>query len=331
MKHRLSLVLFVCGILGCNGQEHFGTENLVLKKTIEMPGISGRIDHIAINLKDNILYVAALGNNSVEVIDLSRGSLLHSIEGLDEPQGVAYVPETNELVVANGGNGKCIFYNTSGYQQVATVDLGSDADNVRYNPVDGKIFVGYGNGGIAVIDAITHKELSKVELSAHPESFQIDQKNNLLFVNLPDNNSIARIDLKNLRFINTWKTDNMSANFPMALDTAGNTVIIGYRRPAMLVCYDALTGKEKSRTDLISDVDDLFYYPAKQEIIASGGGGAVNVFKKENDGSYKKIANIPTRSGARTSLLIPSLQTLILAERASGSKTAALAVYKIED
>ena len=329
MKHRLSLILFVCGLISCNGQEQFGTENLALEKTIEMPGVAGRIDHMSINLKDNIVYVAALGNNSVEVIDLNRGSLLHSIKGLDEPQGVAYVPETNELVVANGGNGKCIFYNASDYQQVTTIDLGGDADNVRYDPVDGKIFVGYGNGGIAVIDAVTHQQINKVELPAHPESFQIDQKNNLLLVNLPDNNSIAIIDLKSLQLMNTWKINNLGGNFPMALDPAGNTVIIGYRRPAMLVCYDAITGKEINRADLISDVDDVFYYPANKEIFASGGGGAINIFKKANDGSYKKIANIPTRNGARTSLLTPSLQTLILAERASGSKAAALAVYKI--
>lgn len=79
---------------------------------------------------------------------------------------------------------------------------------------------------------------------------------------------------------------------------------------------------------LVNDVDDVFYYQTKQEVLASGGGGPISIYK-ENNNIFKQIANIPTRSGARTSLLIPSLNTYILAEGANGGKDAAIAVYKI--
>ena len=115
----------------------------------------------------------------------------------------------------------------------------------------------------------------------------------------------------------------------MALDTANNLVIIGYRHPSVLVTYDAKTGKEISRADLVSDTDDVFYYETKQEVLASGGGGSINIYKKDNN-AFKQIANIPTRSGARTSLLIPSLNTYILAERANGGKAAAIVIYKTD-
>jgi len=314
----------------CKGQTNFGTDKLKLEKVIEMPGVSGRIDHMAINLKEQKIYVAALGNNSIEVIDLRKGTIEHSIKELDEPQGVAYIPEHNEIAVANGSNGNCVFYNAANYAIITTLHLAGDADNVRYNAATGKIYIGYGNGGIAVIDAANHKQLADVKLPVHPESFQIDQRNSLLFVNLPDANSIAVIDIKDLKVINTWKTNSLKANFPMTLDIANNHVIIGYRHPSVLVTYDNKTGKEINRTDLVSDVDDVFYYEAGKEVYASGGGGAINIFKKDN-GSLKKISNISTRSGARTSLLIPSLQLFILAERANSGKGAALAVYKIND
>jgi hypothetical protein len=331
MKFKILYLFFMYSFIGCKGQDTFGTDHLKLIKTIAMPGVNGRIDHMAINVKDQVLYVAALGNNSVEIIDLKNGVVVHSITALDEPQGIAYIPDHNEIVVANGGNGNVIFYNASTYAVKTTIHLAGDADNVRYNASVGKIYVGYGEGGIAVIDVATHKQIEDVKLSAHPESFQLDLKNERLFVNLPDAKSIAVIDLSNMKLIDTWKTNKLDANFPMALDTTGNSIMIGYRHPAAMITYDAATGKELNRTDLISDIDDIFYYDAKQLVFASGGGGAINIFKKDNTGTYKKLANVPVRSGARTSLLVPSMHIYALAERANGSKQADVLIYTIND
>lgn len=328
---QITLIFLLPGLICCNGQKPFGLEHLTLEKQVEMPGVTGRIDHMAINLRNNIIYVAALGNNTVEVVDLNKGSLIYSIKGLDEPQGICYIPGLNEIVIANGGNGQCTFYNASTYSVISTIDLGSDADNVRYDDRSNIVYVGYGNGGIAAIDAATHKKIDEVKLPAHPESFQLDLKRHLLIVNLPDDNSIVVIDLQNLKVTDTWKTKSLRANFPMALDTSRGSVIIGFRHPATLVSYNAVTGREQSRTELIGDVDDLFFDEKEQEVFASGGDGFVDIFKKENDHSFKKISSIPTRSGARTSLFIPSLQKLILAERSSGGKTAAIAIYKFND
>jgi DNA-binding beta-propeller fold protein YncE len=328
MKRIRFLLMVLMSVTGCRAQEDFGTQYLKLEKVIEMPGVNGRIDHLAVNLKENKIFVAALGNNSVEVIDLIKGAVVHSIKGLDEPQGVAFIPERNEIVVTNGGNGKCIFFKASDYTKTATLDLPGDADNIRYTPFNGRIYIGYGDGGIAIIDAGTHKQIADVKLTAHPESFQVDGKNNLLFVNLPGIKSISVIDIINFKVVSTWKAGNLNANFPMALDTAYDQVLIGYRHPSVVVSYDIKTGKEVNRAELVNDVDDLFYDEMTNQVISSGGGGSINIFKKSK-GTYKKIAKISTRSGARTSLLIPSLRLFILAERANGGKKAAIAVYKI--
>jgi DNA-binding beta-propeller fold protein YncE len=329
MKSIITSLVCVCCLTACKGQAEFGAELLKLEKLIEMPGVRGRVDHMEINLKKQVLYVAALGNNSVEVIDVQKGATIHSIKGLDEPQGVVYIPERDEIVIANGGNGNCVFYNAESYAVITSLHLAGDADNVRYNAADGKIYVGYGNGGIAVIDARSHKLTGDVKLPAHPESFQLDQKNNLLYVNLPDANSIAVINLNEMKIIHTWKTNGLSANFPMALDNANHRVIVGYRHPAVLVSYDANSGKQVSRNDMVSDVDDVFYDASKQLVYTSGGGGAINIFKNDAGNTYKRVAQIPTRSGARTSFLIPALHRYILAERATGGKEAAIEVYKI--
>ncbi len=331
MKSIITGLFCICFLTACKGQTQFGQDKLKVEKVIEMPGVTGRIDHMAFNLKDNTLYVAALGNNTVQAIDLNTGTIGRSIKGVDEPQGLSYIPEQNEIAVASGSTGDCIFYNATTFQKVASVHLAGDADNIRYDAIDRKMYVGYGKGGMAMIDPATHKQIGDVKLPAHPESFQLDKKNNRLYVNLPDDHSIAVIDLKSFKVVDTWKINKLRANFPMTLDTATNHVIVGFRHPAVLVVYDGKTGNEITRNDLVDDVDDVFCDAAKQLVLASGGGGFINIFQKASGSTYKLVANIASRDGARTSFLVPSLRTFFVAERATGGKNAAIVVYKINN
>lgn len=326
MRYKFLQIIFITfTFISCKGQKPFGENYLQLNKVIPLPNVIGRIDHLDINLKDQVIYVAALGNNSVEVVDLKNGKDIHSITALDEPQGVCYIPQTHEILIANGGNGDCYFYNST-YTKIATVHLSSDADDVRYDSANSKIYVGYGEGGIAVIDANSHKQIGDIKLPAHPEGFQIDNIANLILVNVPNKNMIAVIDLIQLKLINKWIRNSPTANFPIAIDTASHYALIGYRHPAKMVVLDTKTGKELSSNDMVSDVDDLYFDNDKKRVYVSGGGGYINIFQKKAL-NVEQIANIPTRNGARTSLFIPQLKIFVLAERAESNSSAQLRVY----
>ena len=322
----ISFALCNC-FLGCKGQPVFGTDYLKPDKVISMPEVKGRIDHIDVNVKDKVVYIAALGNNTVEVVDIQNGKVIHSIKGLDEPQGVGYIPQTNEIFVANGGNGDCYFYSAATFEKTATIHLSSDADDVRYDSTTKSIYVGYGNGGIAIINAITHQQTGDVKLPAHPEGFQLDKAANILLVNLPGKNMIGVIDLVQLKLIDKWIRNSPTANFPMAVDTINHYAFIGYRHPAKLIVLNSKTGKEISNYSMVNDVDDLFFDEATKRIYVSGGGGFINIFQQIKDDSFKQIANIPTSNGARTSLFIPQLKMFVIAERAESGKPAQLAIY----
>lgn len=312
----------------CNGQAVSGKQFLQFEKEIAMPGVKGRIDHIDINIKNQIAYLAALGNNTVEVVDLKAGKIIGTITGLDEPQGVAYITRHNELFVANGGTGECIFYNVATLQKIASLKLSGDADDVRYDANADKIYVGYGGGGIAIIDGQSRKQTGDIKLPAHPESFQLDAKSGKLWVNLPGSGMIGVADLRQLKLTAKWSKLFPRANFPMAYDQAQHRVIVGYRLPARLIIYDSETGKEVFTASMIGDTDDLYWDQHNKSIYISGGSGAINIFKQTDNTSYRQIANIPTRSGARTSLLVPELGILLIAARAEGEQNAALLIYK---
>jgi DNA-binding beta-propeller fold protein YncE len=330
----LNRILISCTVvssfISCHAQAPFGMDLLKLEKSIPLPNVKGRIDHMDINLKDRILYIAALGNNTVEVVDIQKVKLIHSIAGLDEPQGIGYIPEHNEIFIANGGNGDCYFYNAANFEKTATIHLSSDADDVRYDPATQHIYVGYGNGGIAVIDANTHTQIGDVKLPTHPEGFQLDKAENILLVNLPGKNMIGVINLKSLKLVDKWMSSAPSANFPFSVDTINHYSFVGYRRPASLVMLNSKTGKVIISANMVSDVDDVYFDYATKKIYISGGGGFINIFQHEKENSLKQVANIPTRSGARTSLLIPQLKLFILAERAESGKPAEIVIYSTQ-
>jgi hypothetical protein len=331
-KYRL-ITLLCAGLLSttsCHAQNEQGKQYLTVAKEIALPGVKGRIDHIDINVKDQVAYVAALGNNTLEIVDLKSGKVTGSIKGLDEPQGVAYITKHQEILVANGGTGECGFYNAVTLKKTGSIKLKDDADDVRYDAAADKIYVGYGSGGIAIIDGASRQQTGNIPLPAHPESFQLDAKANKLWVNLPGSGMVGVADLKTLKLIAKWSKLFPRANFPMAYDEVQHRIIVGYRLPAKLIVYDSETGKEIFSSPMVGDVDDLYWDQHSKSISISGGGGAVNIFKQTGDATYQKIADIKTRNGSRTSLLVPELNLFLIAARESGDQKATLLVYKIK-
>ena len=149
---------------------------LQLKQTIPLPGVEGRIDHLDVDISGQRLFVCALGNNTVEVVDLNKGERVHTISGLGAPQGVAFVPELNRLLVANDKGGVCNIYGADSFQLIGKVDFADDADNGRYDNTSKRIYVGFGSGGIGIINAVDGKQVGSVKLAAHPEAFELEKQ-----------------------------------------------------------------------------------------------------------------------------------------------------------
>ena len=171
--------------------------SLQLVQSIPMPNTTGRIDHMGVDLAGQRLFVATLGNNSVGVIVLRSGSLVHSITGLSQPQGVSFIPGSNKIYVSNAGNGTVDVFNGSSYQLIKAIRLMSDSDNMRYDATSKLIYVGYGNGGIALINTTNDNEVGHFNLPGHPESFQLESSGPRIFVNVPSAGSyVAVIDRK---------------------------------------------------------------------------------------------------------------------------------------
>jgi YVTN family beta-propeller protein len=329
LSRAVSVVLTVvcAGVVTIAAQ---GGTPLKLKTTVALQGVEGRIDHFAFDPAGERLFVCALGNNTVEVIDLRSCQRIHSITGLGSPQGIAYIRESNRLFVANDKGGICNIYDGKSLQPVGQLSLKDDADNVRYDIATKQIYVGFGSGGIAIINSAEGKQVGSIKLAAHPEAFELEQHGNRIFANVPNARQVAVIDREKRQVITRWNTDLAFGNFPMALDEADRRVFVGCRLPSKLVVLNTDSGDVVAKIDISGDPDDVFYDAKRHRIYAICGAGKIDLIEQIDPKTYKISTKVDTAEGARTGLFVPERNTLFVAVPHRGSQQAEVRCYDIE-
>ena len=327
MRHGVILLLVAMGLAVSAASQ--AAEPLVLEAKIPLGDVAGRIDHFAVDLARERLFVAELGNNSVGVVDLAAGAVMHRIAGLKEPQGIGYFPRTDTIFIANAGDGAVQLYRGADFTPRGRVALGDDADNVRIDEAQNLIWVGYGNGALAAIGAASNRKLLDVRLKAHPESFRVAEDGKRIFVNVPDAGEIAIVDAEAGKQIAAIETHGARANFPMALDAETGRILSVFRNPPQLGVFAMAGGSRIAAVPTCGDADDVFLDAKRRRIYISCGGGAIEVLDARGDG-YERIAHVATATGARTALFVPERDRLYLAVRATRGAPAAIWVFRPE-
>ena len=295
---------------------------------IPLPAVTGRIDHLAFDAARQRLFVAALGHNTVEVLDTTTLTHLKSLPGFHEPQGIASVPDLDGMAVANGGTGTLLLVDANTFATRWTIEIGSDADNVRYDSAAKRLYVA-AVGGLYVVDPATGKRLSHIPIDGHPESFQLEPTGPQVFANLPAalGSSVVAADRSSNKVTGKWTSQGCAGNYPMALDATTTRLFIGCRRPATLAALDTRNGALVTTTPIVGDTDDLFYDDARRRLYVIGGEGLVDVIARDGD-RLERLGRTSTRSGARTGLWVAAQNRLYVAVPARGNDAAEVRVFE---
>src|SRR5438067_2832286 len=298
-----SLLLATLLVLGspAAGQE---LPSLSLETHIPLPNVKGRIDHSSIDVKGQRLFVAAVDNHTLEVVDLKSGRRVHTIADLAEPQGVFYDESTNRLFVACGLDGVTKNIDGTTFQILATVKFPDDADNIRYDTRSKGVIVGYagakqlrkrveGTGGLGFLDS-NGKKTGDLVIDAHPESFQLEEAGTRLFVNVPEKKEIEVVDAVKRTVLARWPVTSAQNNFPMALDEAHHRLFVGCWVQPRLLVFDTETGKEVASGEIAGSTDDLFYDSRRSRVYVLTSQGFLEVFQQKDPDHYHRIPRYPT-------------------------------------
>lgn len=341
MKKLIVIVLAVLAVFAASSHRTAASQAsartilpLQLADQIPVPHVAGRIDHFTADLKRRRLVFSALGNNTVEVLDIFASRVVHTISGLSWPQGVLYVPDFDQLYVANAGNGQVGVYDGSTYELRKTIDVGEDPDNLRYDPVSRKVLVGFGDeeGGIATIDPATGERVGvPFRTGGHPESFQVDPTGRHIFVSVPDAGDVVEsIDRRN-GAVARWPLRGTRQAYAMTLDDTGRRAFVISRKPPLLVVFDTEHGREVARLPVAGECDDVYFDRGRKRIYAIGGEGFISVFQQKDPDHYELIASVPSTISAKTGYFHEKRDRLYVAVPAKGNEPAQVWTYEAQD
>ena len=328
-----SLVLAVLAVAS------YAQEKLPLKlvATTPMPGFTGDFDHFGVDLKGNRLFLAAEDQKTVEVFDLRTGEWIHSIKGFGHPLTMAYLPESDRLIVTNGDTDDVALVDCKEYKILNTLKLGKGVDHSALNPINKYLYVENGAApdgkthSLSIIDTKTFRIVGEIPgLPGNSnEGMVIDRAGKKLYVNLTGSDEVGVIDLKTRQIIARWPLPDAHVAHAIALDESNHRLFTATRKPPQFIVFDIDTGKVVTSLPCVGVNSDMSLDVASKRIYVTGSDTA-SVFEQRDADHYEHIAEVPTAYRAKSSVFVPELKRLYIADSSKGKPDAKMALQIFE-
>jgi DNA-binding beta-propeller fold protein YncE len=319
---------------------------LSLVETIPLPG-DGYMDHLAVDVKGQRLFISGEARKSLISVDLRAGKVIHETKGLaDMPKKSFYLPETNEVWLELA-NSSAVAISGTTYEVVKTVplsgfgDSNKGADNGAYDPATHLLYAcvevfedfggsgdhGSGNASVDIVDTRTAKLVGSIKLpGGDPAGIAIEPSGKRLYVAMGDivdgESHVAVVDLEKRAVVGQWPITGGPVPHTAGLDPVHHRLFVGSRliahtgdvggghqhEPGRLTVMDTETGKVVQGLDSVGGADDLQYDAATGRIYFAGTTGTVAIFKEMDADHFELLGKVPTGAISKTGLWVPELK-----------------------
>ncbi len=326
------------------GSRAYAADPLTLLHLTPLPEITGDFDHFAVDLKRNHLFVSAEVHHSVEMFDLRTGEHLQSIGGFKTPHSLAFAPEKDELLVADGGDSALILVSADDFHRLDRIALidgsatakGDSPDAAFYDAANRLYYIGNGGASanrpdstISIFSVDQGKLVGSIAIPGNNvESMGVDNLHHRLYVNIRDKQQIGVVDLTARKLITTWTAPGLTGNTALGVDPDNQRVFVAGRRPGIFYVFDQ-NGEVVSQKPCVNINDDMTWDPVLKRVYISGTQG-LNIFHQDTPNTYTEIADIPT-NGGKTSTYVPSVHQFYVIHPKTNVDDAGLLVYRVND
>jgi hypothetical protein len=347
------LAAMCLGLLAAAFVPAHGQDKLMLRlvQTIPLPGVNGRLDHMAVDLEKKRLFLAAVANGTLEVIDLGAGKVINSLTGFKDTQDALFLGgHFNKLYVSSLDGTLRIFQGES-FRLIQALKLEPDPNRLLYDPATDLIYFGYG-GQNAGFDAYERVGIMQAKRGAQSDQFVADmiaptyRPGHLAELAMDDDGRllvcdsradlIFQFDTHKRELLKSWPARGDGAG-DMSLDRIHHRLFVGTRVPPEMTVYDSVSGREIASLPGPDTMDGVYYDPELKRIYMSGGRwygtpeaspGWIYVYQQQDADRYQLISKVKTRPGSGTSLFVPKLNRLYVASQAIGEQEAAVLVFE---
>jgi len=310
---------------------------LRLVQTIPLP-TEGYMDHLAVDVKGQRLFLTGEANRSLITIDLRAAKVIHETKGLGgNPRKAFYLPDTNEIWTDLGDN-TVVAINGATYEVSKTVELTGGRGAARRTPDNGAydpaahlyyaaIVTGSGNtdGTIEIVDTKAGKLVGSIKMNgSDPGGTSIEPSGKRLYVAMGDvvggESHLKVVDLEKRAVVAEWPITGGPAPHASGLDAVHHRLFVGSRikgghqyEPGKLVVMDTETGKVVQALDSPGGADEVQYDPTTRRIYFVGTTGTLAVFRQIDPDHYELLGKVPTGALAKTGLWVPELKRMYIA------------------
>lgn len=304
MFEKVSFLVFISFVFTasclCQDKHHY---KLVKAFHIASPGWW---DYIAVN--NNKLYVSH--GTQVNILDEESGDSIGIISNTEGVHGIAFNNEMNTGYTSNGKTNNVSVFDLTTNKVVTQIACGKNPDAIFLEPFSKKIITCNGTSkDLSMIDPATNKVVATINVGGKPETAVSDNRGNV-FVNIEDKNEIALVDIKKHKVKSRWSLAPAEGPTGLAYDAKTKRLFAGCDNE--LVVMDAATGKVVKRVPIGEGCDGVAFDNENKIIYTSNGEGNITAIKEESANSFKVMATIPTKKGARTITIDENKHTLFL-------------------
>jgi DNA-binding beta-propeller fold protein YncE len=269
-----------------------------VEKTMHIGGAGGW-DYVTVDAAHHRFFVTR--STHTQVIDTNTGKVLADIAGQIRSHGVALAPDAHRgFITDGGGSGQIVVFDLKTYKVLGKLNAMPDADGIIYDAGTNNVLAVSGDGHALMtfppnID-LNGKIPPPIELGGSPE-FLAANGQGKVFVNLPDKNEVAIVDLQSRRVVARWPVAPGGENVGMAYDAETHRLFLGCRKPAKLIVMDSRNGDVLASLP-IGEGNDAVKFGGGQAF-ASCRDGSLTV-AGQRDGKWVVDQVVKTALGART-------------------------------
>ena len=280
-------------------------------KTVHIGG-EGGWDYVLVDARKNRFFVTRATHT--QVFSTATAKVIADIPGQIHSHGTAIVPAVNRgFITDGGGDGSIVVFDLTSYKVLGKIATMPDSDGIIYDRAANLILAVSGDGHTLMtfnpdIDLASGK-VTKVELGGKPEFLASDGEK--AYVNLPEDNLVAVVDLKANKVIARWPVAPGGENTGMAIDRRNHLIFLGCRNPQKLIVMSTEDGKIVASLPIGTTNDAVKF--ADGHVFASCGGNGEMVVASQKDGKWQVDQVVKTAEGARTMDIDRRTQTIFLA------------------
>ncbi len=298
----LLAALAAFALTACSGPAPAPGSALPLKQVqdLPLPGGATRLDYQSMDPTARRLYIAHMGDGTVEAVDLDRSAIAGTVPGTASVHGLMVAPDRHTLLAAASGTNEVALIDTTTLKETGRVKSGDLPDGIAYDPAHGKGYVSNEHDhALTVVDLATKKALPPVEVGGETGNVIYDPVSGKVFVNEQSHGVLLVIDPATDAITDRIKVDGCERNHGLFINGAEQLAFVACEDNAKLHVLDLRTREVTARFDIGETPDVLAFDTGLGRLYVAAEDGTVSIFD-EHDRTLTAVASAKRAEHAHT-------------------------------